>query len=213
MSAVLPKVAALVLAAGSASRMGARPKCLLELQGEPLIRRLLQALLQTMDGPAVLVLGHYAQAIAPAVQGLAVQVVHNPDPEQGQESSLRLGLQALAPAGAGCVLVALADQPLVGAPEISALLQAFARRPAHTDMVVPRVNGQPGNPVVFSPAVVQDLLAADRPMSGRQWQQAHPGRVHRWDTPMPQYCTDLDTPQDIEALARQHGLALHWPQV
>jgi molybdenum cofactor cytidylyltransferase len=213
----LPRIATVVLAAGSASRMGLRPKCLLELQGQPLVGRLLQALQQTTAGPVVLVLGHYAAAIAQAVnglaaQGLVLQTVLNPTPDDGQAASLRLGLAALPRESIDGVMVALADQPLVGPQEIADLLQAFARRPPQTEMVVPRVNGQPGNPVVFSPMVLEALLASDAPLSGREWQKAHPQRVHRWDSTNPNYCTDVDTPQDIEALARLQGLQLRWPQ-
>ena len=57
------KIGTVLLAAGSASRMGHRPKCLLELEGEPLIRRQLRALLDAGVDEVVVVLGHYADRI------------------------------------------------------------------------------------------------------------------------------------------------------
>ena len=87
-------VGAVLLAAGSASRMGHRPKSLLELGGVPLIRRQLIALSGAGVDEVVVVLGHYADRIEEAVKEFPVTLVRNPDPDAGQISSLRLGLQA-----------------------------------------------------------------------------------------------------------------------
>ncbi|MFM2035390.1 MAG: Bifunctional protein GlmU [Pseudomonadota bacterium] len=104
-------IGAVLLAAGSASRMGHRPKCLLELGGVPLIRRQLIALSGAGVDELVVVLGHYSDRIEQVVQDFPVTLVRNPDPEAGQVSSLRLGLQALSPM-LYAALTALADQPL-----------------------------------------------------------------------------------------------------
>ena len=60
-------VGAVLLAAGSGSRMGQRPKSLLELGGVPLIRRQLIALSGAGMDEVVVVLGHYAERIEEAV--------------------------------------------------------------------------------------------------------------------------------------------------
>ena len=88
------KIGAVVLAAGSASRMGHRPKCLLELDGVPLLRRQCLALLDVGVHELVVVAGHYAQRIRQSVQDLPLQWVLNPRPDDGQVASLRCGLQA-----------------------------------------------------------------------------------------------------------------------
>ena len=89
------RCAAILLAAGSASRMGHRPKCLIERDGHALIRRSALALLDAGIQELVVVLGHYAQEVGPAVAGLPVTVVVNPNPEQGIISSQRLGLLSI----------------------------------------------------------------------------------------------------------------------
>jgi len=121
-------VGAVLLAAGSGSRMGQRPKSLLELGGVPLIRRQLIALSGAGMDEVVVVLGHYAERIEEAVKEFPVTLVRNPDPDAGQVSSLRLGLQALSPK-TDAVLVALADQPLINSQDINDLigLQKTAR--------------------------------------------------------------------------------------
>jgi molybdenum cofactor cytidylyltransferase len=206
----LAPLSAVVLAAGAASRMGHRPKCLLELDGVPLIVRLLQALREAGAGEIVLVLGHYASAIEAAIAPIPVKRVLNAHPQAGQVSSLRLGLKALRTT-ADDVLVTLADQPLLNSQDLRALIDAYRQRPAGTQVVQPTVQGLPGNPVVFSPLVRQQILASDESVGCRQWQAAHPSQVHAWASDNPHYRQDIDTAEDLRALAMGSGRVLTWP--
>ena len=203
-------VGAVLLAAGSASRMGHRPKALLQLGGVPLVRRQLIALSGAGVDELVVVLGHHAEHIEPLVQDFPVTVVRNPNPDDGQVSSLRLGLAALT-GKIDAVLVALVDQPLIGAQDINDLIGAYKKRPQGAQVVQPTVDGQPGNPVMFSTEVRDAILAGEANVGCRQWQAAHPDQVHRWATTNTRYRTDVDTPEDIEALAQRTGHRLQWP--
>jgi len=204
------KVGAVLLAAGSASRMGHRPKSLLELDGLPLICRQLMALSEAGVDEVVVVLGHYAERIEQAVKVFPVTRVRNPDPDAGQIASLRLGLQTQT-AQLDAALVALADQPLINTQDINDLIEAYKRRPSGTQVVQPTVEGLPGNPVMFSAEVRDQILASAGHVGCRQWQSAHPEQVYRWVTPNSRYRTDVDTLQDIEALADRTGHRLQWP--
>jgi CTP:molybdopterin cytidylyltransferase MocA len=203
-------VGAILLAAGSGSRMGHRPKSLLELGGIALIRRQIIALSGAGVDELVVVLGHHAERIAQAVQEFPVTVVRNPDPDAGQVSSLRIGLQALSPR-IDTVLVALADQPLINSQDINDLIGAYKKRPQGSQVVQPEVDGQPGNPVMFSAEVREQILAGEANIGCKQWQSAHPQDVYRWVTANIRYRTDVDTPEDIEALAARTGHRLRWP--
>ena len=200
----------MVLAAGAATRMGRRPKCLLEWDGQPLIHRLVQALTQAGVGSVQVVLGHHGERIALALKCQPVALLRHPDPDRGQASSLHLGLRAV-PDAVDAVLVALADQPLIGAHDICDLLTAFGARPAGTQLVRPVVDGLPGNPVVFEPAVARAMLDAGPDMGGQRWQAAHPARVFRWATPNRHYRVDVDSMADVAALAADMGVCLQWP--
>lgn len=204
-------VGGILLAAGAGERMGHRPKSLLELGGVPLIRRQIIALSGAGVDELVVVLGHHSERIAQAIQEFPVTVVHNPAPEAGQVSSLRVGLQALS-ARIDTVLVALADQPLINAQDINDLIGAYKKRPAGTQVVQPEVDGQPGNPVMFSGEVREQILAGEARVGCKQWQAAHPEQVHRWASTNQRYRTDVDTLDDIEALAARTGHRLRWPK-
>ena len=205
------RVGAVLLAAGSGSRLGGRPKSLLELDGVALIRRAIAALAQAGVCDLVVVLGHHARLLEPALQGTAARWVVNPQPEEGQVSSQRLGLAALD-VRCEVVVVALADQPLIDADDVRALLQAWARRPPRAAVVYPQVDGQPGNPVVFSDEVRKQILRSEPTVGARQWRQGHPAVVSPFVTPNPHYRFDIDTPEDLARFQRETGRALVWPQ-
>ena len=203
-------VGAVLLAAGSGSRMGGRPKALLELGGVPLIRRQLIALSGAGVDEVVVVLGHHADLIEPVVQAFPVTVVRNPHPDDGQVSSQRLGLQALT-GKLDAVMVALADQPLIHAQDLTALIGAYKKRPAGTTVVFPQVNGEPGNPVIFGAEVRERILAGDARIGCRQWRQAHPEAVHAFVTDNRRYRVDVDTAEDVARFEAETGHALRWP--
>ena len=93
-----------------------RPKQLLEWQGKPLLRHVLENLIHSTADEIILVLGHEAEAIRESLPELPVKIVINPDYQQGMASSLRQGLLAMDPTSEA-FLVMLADQPGIG-PEI-----------------------------------------------------------------------------------------------
>ena len=207
-------VGAVLLAAGAGTRLGGRPKALLELGGVPLVLRQLIALSGAGVDEVVVVLGHHAEQIAAAVQAFPITLAHNPAPDDGQASSVRIGLQALSPR-LDAVIVALADQPLIDAQDISALIGAYKKR-GDAAMVVPRVQGadgeaEPGNPVMFDAALREAWLAGGADGACRQWRLANPERVRWFDTDNPRYRVDIDTPEDLARFTARTGHVLAWP--
>ena len=229
------RIVAVVLAAGTASRMGGRPKCLLQRDGQTLLNRLLTALENAGIDETVLVLGHKADIIqaslssrAPATlrgphrPAMHIHQLMNPQPTDGQNSSLHLGLAKAQSLQAQWLMVALADQPLLKTADLQALIAAVKAGPAHTQMLQPWVDNQPGNPVMLSQQVMSDLLAHSQGSSfvdgasskdlpgGKEWRQLNPQKVHQWTTSNPHYKVDMDTPEDIAALQTKYGVALTW---
>jgi molybdenum cofactor cytidylyltransferase len=203
-------IAAVLLAAGSGSRMGLKPKSLLELNGEPLIRRSARQLLDAGVTQLVVVLGHYAADIEAPLDGLPVHKVYNPDPDQGLVSSQRWGLQALSD-NTDTVIMSLADQPLVTTQDIETLLHAFAQCTSTTDMLFPLVNGQPGNPVLLSARARLEILAGESQFGCKEWRQSHAAQTLKLTTENLHFVTDLDRPEDIADFEKQYGMKLQWP--
>lgn len=224
-------VGAVVLAAGAGRRLGGRPKSLLQLAGVPLVTRQLVALSGAGVDEVAVVLGHHADAVEAAIGPFPITLVRNPSPDDGQVSSVRLGLAALSPK-LDAVIVAPADMPLLDAQDIVALIAAYRKRGDAT-MVVPRVReaggetggeateqagtagveatGRPGNPIIFDASLREAWLAGDADLACRRWRDEHPAQVRWFDTDNRRYRVDIDTPEDLEAFAASTGHRLAWP--
>ena len=211
-------IGALVMAAGAGRRMGHRPKCLLQRDGVPLIERTVRLLIGAGLAPVV-VLGHHADRIEPVLQRLRealddpgqLRWVRNPDPDAGQGGSTRCGLAAL-PTDLDGVLIALADQPLLEADDVLALLSAWERRDEAVDLLLPEFDGQPGHPIVIGARVRQAVAAASGAAGVREWRRAHADRVRKLPIHHPRCTRDVDAPEDLHTLAQQHGVDLRWPE-
>jgi molybdenum cofactor cytidylyltransferase len=205
------RVGAVLLAAGQGQRMGNIPKSLIELGGVPLINRQLIALSGGGVDEVVVVTGFYHEQIEPLVEQFPVRVVRNPHPEEGQASSVRLGLEALGEAF-DAVIMALADQPLINAEDVAQLIVAFKKRPAG-EIVMPVVDGQRGNPIILSGKALKDILDSGQNMVCRKFMDQNPELVHPFETPNQHFVLDLDEPQDIEKFEANTGWKLTLPKV
>ena len=187
--------AAIVLAAGLSRRMG-RPKLLLELRGKPVIRHVVEGVIDAGIRRVLVVTGPENDALARALAGLDVQLAVNPAPESGQASSVGAGVSAL-PAGTDAVLIALGDQPGVPADVIPALIEAI-KAPGKA-IAAPRYADGLGNPVLFAASVFAELLTLSGDRGARAVIEREPSRLAVVDIgfPMPR---DIDTPEDYERL-------------
>jgi CTP:molybdopterin cytidylyltransferase MocA len=189
-------VGAVVLAAGASTRLGA-PKQLVMHAGEPLVRRAARAALAAGARPVLVVLGAHAGRIAPVLDGLdgASTIVHA-GWRDGLASSLAAGLHALlAAARCDAILVTLADQPLVDASALRALLDRFgaARR-----IVAAEYDGVPGVPIVIGREHAAALMRLTGDRGAGAWLRSRGAEVTR--VPLPAAAVDVDTPADVVRL-------------
>ena len=187
-------IAAVVLAAGLARRMG-RQKLLLQLQGKPVVRWSVEHVLGHVED-VVIVTGPDDSGIRQALEDLAVRFAVNPRPQDGQGTSIAAGVAALKP-WTTAALIALGDQPRMPAAVVPALLEAFRR--SGKAIVAPVYQGVQGTPVLFSSEVFAELRALRGDAGARAVVQANPERVARvaLDLAMP---PDVDTPEDYAKL-------------
>jgi len=192
----------LLLAAGQGSRLGSHPKALLKLGGVTLLKRLLDAVQPFNPVEFLVVTGFHGDAIEEVLAQMdspfsrSIRLLRNPNPEVGQASSVRLGIEALQ-SNFDVLLIALSDQPALTTVEIGQLLSAFSQRSAGTEMVLPMVQGQRGNPVLFSKQALHNTLVVPD-LSCRAYMDTHPEQVHIWHTDNDAFICDVDTPQDMK---------------
>jgi CTP:molybdopterin cytidylyltransferase MocA len=203
------RIGAVLLAAGEGVRMGGVAKSLIKLQGVPLINRQLIALSGAGVDEVVVVTGHARDAVEAQVQSFPVTLAYNPDFTSGQQSSVRVGLGALN-GNFDAVFIVLADQPLIGAADLTELIAAFKKRP-NGHVLVPVVNGQRGNPIVLDATARSDILASGANMGCRHLIERQPELVCVHETTNVRFITDLDTPVDVQKLAQRTGWKLELP--
>lgn len=206
------RIGAVLLAAGEGSRMGGVAKPLIRLQGVPLINRQLIALSGAGVDEVVVVTGFAQAAVETQVESFPVTLVHNADYAQGQQGSVRAGLAALR-GNFDAVLVVLADQPLIGAGDLTELISAFKKRQAKEggQVVVPVVNGQRGNPILLDEAARTQILESGANLGCRHLIERQPELVCVHETTNTRFVTDLDTLEDVQALAQRTGWRLELP--
>jgi molybdenum cofactor cytidylyltransferase len=197
-------VTALVLAAGTSSRMG-QPKQVLQFEGRSLVRRAAEAAVESKARQTIVVTGAAREAVEGELTGLAVMPVHNPDYAEGLSTSLRAGLRAVRPDVEG-VVVMLADQPFVSASVVDGLIDRYEEGGAR--IVRPRYGGQPGNPVLWDRSLFEELEEQTGDQGGRSLLQKYADEIAWLDLPDVAIQTDVDTP---EAYANLTGSELSPP--
>jgi CTP:molybdopterin cytidylyltransferase MocA len=181
------RIAGVVLAAGSGSRMG-MPKAELVLAGERLVDRAVRVLREGGCEPVIAV-------VRDGVVVPGATAVVNPAPERGMRSSLQLGLESIG--GADAMAVLLVDMPGVGADAVRATLTAW--RPGR--IAVARFGHRRGHPIVMDRDTWRYALDLATPDAGaRVLLRTRPSWVD--DVVVPGSATDLDTPADLEAWNR-----------
>ncbi len=193
-----PFYAGVVLAAGASRRFGGPlPKQLVELDGEPLVRRTARTALASRLSEVIVVVGHRGAEVRRAVEDLTVQVVDNPDWEEGQSGSVKTGLAAV-PAGASGAVFIPCDQPYLGADVIDLLLAEHAASGA--PIVVPAHRGRRGSPVLIARDLFPELARIQGDAGGCQLFGAHP--VAEVELDDRRSLLDFDTPEELDGLRR-----------
>jgi CTP:molybdopterin cytidylyltransferase MocA len=189
------RVAGVLLAAGQGSRFG-RPKALVELDGQTLAERGVATLLAGGADPVLVVTG--AAQVAPAPE-YHVHTVYNGEWRTGMGSSLRAALRSpVLSRDVGAAVVALADQPLVGAAAVARLIAAYR---SGASVAVAAYDGQPRNPVLLAREHWAEVIAtATGDQGARAFLRARPDLVtlvECGDTGRPD---DIDTPADLDRI-------------
>jgi molybdenum cofactor cytidylyltransferase len=195
---VTTRVAGVVLAAGSSTRMG-HNKMLLDAGGEPLVRRAVRAAIDAGLDPVVVVLGHEAPRVAEAVAGLDCRTVLNPDHAQGARLSMQAGLRAL-PAEAQAAVVMLADMPFVTADMVRRLAERY--RAGGVPLVLSAYGDVNAPPTLYDRALFAELLASTEEGCGKPVVRRHlaEAAVLAWP---PEALADVDEPEDYRRLTAQ----------
>ncbi|GAB3640316.1 nucleotidyltransferase family protein [Spirosoma arcticum] len=205
------RVATIILAAGSSTRLG-EPKQLLRQNGTTLVRRMTDIALSLRAGPVVVVLGANQEKVETELVGLPVIMPVNTDWKEGLASSLRVGLAALPNEPINAFLILLTDQPHVTAELLRQLVDTaqesgrgiVASRyragiaPAHRPerAVRPDEPAHLGVPALFAIRYKTEFMAFTGDVGARKLIRQYPDDCT--EVAFPLGAVDLDTPHDVE---------------
>lgn len=189
-----------ILAAGLSVRMG-RPKLLLPLGNKPILAHIVETASNLEWGDRIAVIGSPRCELEEVCRDYKMPYVYNPAPEQGQSSSVKLGLEALK-FGLEGVIFLPADQPLINGELLKALVSEFQRERDHKAIVVPHFEGQSYSPVLFGSVWFPSLSKVTGDQGGRNIIKDNPGHVRalNWDDELP--FIDIDTQEDYVKILR-----------
>jgi xanthine/CO dehydrogenase XdhC/CoxF family maturation factor/CTP:molybdopterin cytidylyltransferase MocA len=187
-------VAGVVLAAGTSTRMG-QNKLFMEIEGEALVRRVVGRASKAGFDPLIVVLGHEAEFVQRAIEGILYQPVLNPDYARGVNSSLRAGIRAAAETAAGAAVVMLADMPFVTTAMIETLIRKYRRGGA--PLVISDYDGVNAPPILYDRSLFDELATSEGQGCGKHVVKRHRHEAESASWPV-EALIDLDAPEDYE---------------
>jgi len=186
-------ISAIVLAAGTSSRMGS-PKPLLMVGGRTLLEHVLQTVRDAHVDDIVVVLGHEANRVRSHVSFDGARSVVNPAYAEGMSSSIRAGVQA-ADARSDGFLIVLGDQPFVDPATIGALMAR--RNGSNAKILIPTYEGRRGNPVLLDRSLSEEVQSITGDQGCRAIFGRHSQGILEVPVDDPGILVDLDTPEQI----------------
>jgi molybdenum cofactor cytidylyltransferase len=202
-----PSFAAVILAAGESSRMGT-DKALLPwpprspeqaLSNDSFLSSAIRSLSLSTDF-VIVVAGANSAVLAPIVYVNGASVVVNPDPSQGQFSSLKVGLQEVLNRGRDAALITLVDRPPANAATIYTLRTAFEEAPQNVWAVVPEYSGRHGHPFVAGRELIEAFLRAPATENARQVEHRYRANIRYIEVDDPFVALNVNTPEDYAEL-------------
>lgn len=191
-------IAGLLLAAGGGRRLGGRPKALLEYAGRPLVESAARVLRDGGCRPVHIVLGAAAEEVRARAELGGCVVTVNPGWAEGMGSSLRAGLASLAGTGALAVVVALVDQPGIGAAAVARVAAAYV---SPGSLAAAAYDGRRGHPILLGAdhwAGAAASAVGDR--GARSYLQRHEREITLVECGDIAAPADIDTPEDLHRL-------------
>ncbi len=191
MAVAASSIGALLIAAGGSTRLG-QPKQLVDVRGEPMVRRQARLLLALQPACVVVVTGAAGTDVAAAVNGLEVTRIHNPDWAEGMGRSIACGIRAMPERVRGALLL-LVDQYRLEAEDLHALIERWSEDPQ--SVALAGWDGERGPPTLFPRSLFERLSRLSGDQGARPVLKRFRGRQQV--VPLPNAAVDLDTAADL----------------
>ena len=188
----------IVLAAGKSTRMRGRNKLLAKVDGKPMIRKVVEAALNSKVDEVIVVLGWQAKKVRDALGDLPCRPIVNKDYEVGQSSSVKAGLRAVGDA-TRAILVLPGDIAKIDSRSINLVLEEYDR--AKAPVIVAGHESRPGHPILLDKVLFTEIeQIAEQTFGLKAVVKKHEGKMRLVETGSGNVLTDVDTPEDLKQL-------------
>jgi molybdenum cofactor cytidylyltransferase len=183
---------AIILAAGSSTRMGSQ-KMLLPYGESTILETVIQNVLSSAVDSVLVVLGANHDQIRKVINPLPVEVCINDKHESGMLSSVICGFSAL-PDDTGTALLFLGDQPEIPPQVSNAIIEAY--NDSLHGIVIPLTNHRRGHPLLVDYKYKREIRKLDLEKGLRTLMHHFPEDVLEVEVEEPGILLDIDTPED-----------------
>ncbi|MGP8070100.1 MAG: NTP transferase domain-containing protein [Candidatus Bathyarchaeia archaeon] len=191
-------ISMIVLAAGKSTRMHGKNKLLTKIQGTPMIRRVVQATLESKVDEVIVVLGAEADKVRKILTDLPCRLVVNKNYAKGQSSSVKAGLSEISPM-TRAVLVLPGDVAMIDCRSINMVIEEYERG-GHS-IVIAAYKGASGHPILFDKQLFSEIEQINEQTFGlKSVVKGHEGDVYLVETNSSNALKDVDTPEDLKEL-------------
>ncbi|HVP22711.1 MAG TPA: nucleotidyltransferase family protein [Conexivisphaerales archaeon] len=199
----------MVLAAGLSIRFG-RNKLVEEVEGVPIVARVVGAGQAAGLKSTAVVTGHERDKVIKALSSMQFEEVFNPDYAQGMSTSIRAGVAHLKDK-ARAIVISPGDMAFTTPRLYRMVLAEFAR--SRNDIVVASFKGRNGHPILFDRTTYNDLLKISEEKRGmKEVVQKFKDTTTYVETATPRALLDIDYQADFERAARELELENHHPE-
>lgn len=193
----MDNISAIILAAGTSSRMGDDNKLFLDLAGKTIIQHVIENVSQTLVDEIIFVGSELSMSGLKQFEKPNVRLVENPNYETGMTSSIQVGVRtAISTRG---IMICLGDMPLIRPETYKLIYKAFDGK----SMIVPAYKGKRGNPVIFPVSLREAILNHKEPEGCKGIVKANTDLVKEVEVDDSGILRDVDTPEEYLDISNQ----------
>ncbi len=193
------KIAAIICAAGTSSRMPEQNKLLLGYQNTTFIGQVTRQIIATQAGLVIVVTGYESDKIRAALSDYDTDVtfVNNPLFRSGHTSSIQAGLKVL-PKSIDAFMIVLGDMPTITTAHYDLQIDHFQNKYQSEKHLITRPMNEkiPGHPVIFSNSLKPALSSCISKDGCRSVIKDHHDFLSPYIAKEGVYFTDIDTYTD-----------------
>jgi len=192
-------ITAIILAAGSSTRMG-QPKLLLPWRDNTILGEVTSTLVKAGIQEIIIVIQPKQNLLKSHIQQLSIDkplriVLNESFDSEDMLSSIRYGLKAIKPSYEAA-LITLGDQPQIQENVVRDICSCYFQSKA--PIIIPSYHMQRGHPWLISRPLWSTLIQLEQPSTPQDFLKQHQKDIHYILVDNPSILQDIDTPQDYK---------------